>query len=104
MRYARLGLAALAVAAALSAASPALASIAVCTATDSDGRWYTVKQTGVFDWQARNLAESLATGSCKGSSKHPETCRVSCTITQSQPPPQPVVPTPVLPNKPGGRI
>ncbi len=83
MRYGRSTLAMLAVAASLAAASPAVAAIAVCTATNSDGRWYTSKQTGVFDWQAMAIAERLAGASCRGSSKHPNSCRVSCKITSN---------------------
>jgi hypothetical protein len=81
MRLRHSGVAAL-VAVLLLAASPALATIAVCTARDSDSRWYTSKQTGVFGWQAKAIAERLASFDCRSRSKHPGSCKiVSCRIT-----------------------
>ena len=81
MRLVQSGVVALVAAACLLAASPASAAIAVCTATDSDGKWYTEKQTGVFGWQAMAIAERLVRYSCRGSSKHPDSCRISCKVT-----------------------
>ena len=82
MSHRRSGAAALAAAVLLLAASPAFATIAVCVAKDSDGRWYTSKQTGVFEGQTKALAERLARYDCQSRSKHPESCKiVSCTVT-----------------------
>ena len=82
MAIRRFGAAAFAGAALLLAASPAFAVIATCTAMDSDSLWYTVTQTGVFDWHAKDLAERLAAFDCRSRSRHPETCKiVSCTVS-----------------------
>ena len=83
MKYRRPGLAVLAAGVLVLAASPAFALMASCTAQDSDSRWYVSKQPGVFDWQARNFAESVAMADCQGRSKHPESCKiVGCQISQ----------------------
>ena len=81
MRLVQSGVVAFVAATCLLAASPASAAIAVCTATDSDGKWYTEKQTGVFGWQAMAIAERLIRYSCRSSSKHPDSCRISCKVT-----------------------
>ena len=81
MTFGRSGVAVLAGVAFLAAASPAFAVVAACTAKDSDGRWYTVKQTGVFDWQAKGMAEKLARLNCQSRSKQPASCKIaSCTV------------------------
>ena len=71
MTFGRSGLAALVAAAFLLAASPAFAATAVCTAKDSAGKRYTEKQTGMFDWQVKAIAEALAKADCQDKSKHP---------------------------------
>ena len=77
------GLAALVAAAFLLAASPAFAeATAVCTAKDSAGKRYSEKQTGLFDWQAKAIAQALAKADCQDRSKHPQTCAaVGCKVT-----------------------
>lgn len=84
MKFTRSGLAALVAACCLLAVSPALAdATAVCTAKDSAGRRYTDKQTGLFDFQAKAIAEALAKADCQDKSKHPATCKVvSCKVTK----------------------
>ena len=83
MKYGRLGFVALAAAIFLVAARPASALIAVCIAQDSDTRTYVSKQPSVFDWQARNFAQSLVMAECQARSQHPESCKiVSCTVTE----------------------
>ena len=83
MDYRRSGLVGLAAAMFLLTASPALALFAICVAQDSDSRWYASKQPSVFDWQARNFAESAAMADCHARSQHPQSCRiVSCTVTK----------------------
>ncbi len=77
----RSGVAVLVGAGLLLAASPAFAVIATCTARDSDGHVYMNKQTGVFDWQVKTLAERFAGFDCRSRSKHPQSCKiVSCTV------------------------
>ncbi len=83
MQHGHAGLAVLAATMVLMAASPAFAFLGVCVAQDSDSRTYVSKQPGVFDWQARNFAESVVMSDCQARSQHPQSCRiVSCTVTE----------------------
>ena len=82
MKYGRTGLAALASAMVLLAASPAFALFGVCVAQDSDSRTYVSRQPGVFEGQVRSLAETVAMTDCHARSQHPGSCKiVSCTVT-----------------------
>jgi hypothetical protein len=83
MNYPRTGLAMLVAALVLSATSPAFAVFGVCVARDSDGRSYVSRQPSVFDWQAKNFAQSLAMAGCQARSQHPASCKIiSCTVTK----------------------
>ncbi len=83
MKLARSGLAALAAAAFLVVASPALAATAVCTAKDSAGRRYTEKQTGLLGFTVKAVAEALAKADCQDKSRHPQSCKVIfCKVTK----------------------
>ena len=83
MRFHRSGLAALAAAACLLAASPAFAATAICTAKDSAGKRWSETQTGLLDFSVKAIAEALAKADCQDKSKHPATCKVvSCKVTK----------------------
>lgn len=83
MKHRRAALLAIVPAMVMLAATPAFAVFGICVARDSDGRSYVSKQPSVFDWQAKNFAQSVAMADCHARSQHPASCKIiSCTVTK----------------------